>query len=138
VQYYGSSYPDASLLLLPLVGFIAADDPRMESTIRAIERELTSPKGFVYRYRDFDDGLSGEEGTFLICTFWLANNYIALGEIERARNLFEKLVRCANDVGLLSEEFDGETGQMLGNFPQAFSHLGLISTAVRLKDALSD
>jgi GH15 family glucan-1,4-alpha-glucosidase len=138
VQSYGSSHPDASLLLLPLVGFIAADDPRMESTIRMIERELTSPKGFVYRYRDFDDGLSGEEGTFLICTFWLANNYIALGEIERARNLFEKLVRCANDVGLLSEEFDGETGQMLGNFPQAFSHLGLISTAVRLKDALSD
>lgn len=137
VQSYGSQHLDASLLLLPLVGFIAADDPRMESTIRAIERELTSPDGFVHRYRDFDDGLSGEEGAFLICTFWLANSYIALGEIDRARGLFETLLGCANDVGLLSEEIDSKTGEMLGNFPQLFSHLGLISTAVRLHEALS-
>lgn len=135
VQCYGSKNLDASILLLPTLGFIAADDPRMESTIRAIERELTSADGFVYRYREFDDGLTGEEGAFLICTFWLVNDLIALGEIDRARERFEKLLDCANDVGLFSEEVNGATGGMLGNFPQAFSHLGLISTAVRLSEA---
>ncbi|MEE8346334.1 MAG: glycoside hydrolase family 15 protein, partial [Dehalococcoidia bacterium] len=134
-QAYGSKSLDASNLLLPLVGFIPADDPRMRSTIETTERELTSPQGFVYRYRGFDDGLAGNEGTFPICTLWLANNFIALGELERAREIFEKVRACANDLGLFSEETDAETGEMLGNFPQAFSHLAFISTAVQLHEA---
>ena len=135
VQAYGNKLLDASNLMLPLVGFIRADDPRMRSTIEAIERELTSPQGFVYRYKDFNDGLAGGEGVFMICTFWLADNLIALGELERARDLFEKLRGCANDLGLFSEEIDPATGEMLGNFPQAFSHLGFINTAVQLHEA---
>ncbi len=135
VQAYGSKALDAANLMLPLVGFIKADDPRMLSTIRATERELMSPKGFVYRYREIDDGLAGEEGTFTICTFWLADNLIALGEIDRARALFERLRGCANDLGLFSEQIDGQTGEMLGNFPQAFSHMALINTAIQLQRA---
>ncbi len=135
VQAYGSKNLDASSLLMPLVGFIPATDPRMLSTIEAIKRELTSPQGFVYRYRGFDDGVAGGEGAFAICTFWLADNLIALGELDRARDLFEKLRGCSNDLGLFSEETDPETEDMLGNFPQAFSHLALISTAVQLHEA---
>ena len=135
VQAYGSHNLDASNLLMPLVGFIPATDPRMRSTIEAIESELTSPQGFVYRYSGFDDGIAGSEGTFAICTFWLADNLIALGELERARALFEKLRGCANDLGLFSEEVEPETGAMLGNFPQAFSHLAFISTSVHLHEA---
>ena len=135
VQAYGSKNLDASNLLMPLVGFIPATDPRMRSTIEAIKRELTSPQGFVYRYSGFDDGVAGDEGTFAICTFWLADNLIALGELEQARDLFDKLRACANDLGLFSEETDPETEEMLGNFPQAFSHLALISTAVQLGEA---
>ena len=134
-QSYGSQALDAANLMLPLVGFIRADDPRMRSTIRAIETEMTSPSGYVYRYRDLDDGLGGEEGTFTICTFWLADNLIALGELTRARALFEQLRGCANDLGLFSEEIDAITGEMLGNFPQAFSHMALINTAVMLNRA---
>ncbi|MEE8518180.1 MAG: glycoside hydrolase family 15 protein, partial [Dehalococcoidia bacterium] len=96
---------------------------------------LTSPQGFVYRYSGFDDGVAGGEGTFAICTFWLADNFIALGEIDRARELFEKLRGCANDLGLFSEEMEPDTGAMLGNFPQAFTHLAFISTAVHLHEA---
>lgn len=132
VQAYGSKNLDASALLLPLVRFIRADDPRMRSTIETVERELTSPQGFVYRYSGYDDGLAGGEGTFAMCTFWLADNLIALGEVDRARALFEKLRGCANDLGLFSEEMNAETGEMLGNFPQAFSHLAFINTAVHL------
>ena len=135
VQAYGSKNLDAANLMLPLVGFIRADDPRMRSTIEAIERELTSPKGFLYRYKGFDDGLAGTEGTFNICSFWLADNLIALGEVERARALFEKLRGCDNDLGLFSEEVDAQTGAMLGNFPQAFTHLAFINTAVQLNNA---
>ena len=135
VQAYGSKALDAANLMLPLVGFIKADDPRMRSTIEAIERELTSPQGYVYRYRELDDGLGGEEGAFTICGFWLADDLIALGEIGRARALLEKLRGCANDLGLYSEETDPETGQMLGNFPQAFSHMALINTVVQLQRA---
>ncbi len=135
VQSYGSKLLDASNLLLPLVGFIRADEPRMLSTIRAIERELTTPEGFVYRYQGFNDGLEGSEGTFTICSFWLADNLIALGELDRARDLMEKLLASANDLDLFSEETDSKTGQMLGNFPQAFSHLGFINTAVQLDKA---
>ena len=107
----------------------------MRSTIEAIERELTSPQGFVFRYKGYNDGLEGGEGAFLMCTFWLADNLIALGEIDRARQLFEKLRGCANDLGLFSEEIDPDTGEMLGNFPQAFSHLGFINTSVQLHEA---
>ena len=135
VQAYGSKALDAAVLMLPLVGFIRADDPRMRSTIRTIERELTSSQGYVYRYRDYDDGLGGHEGAFTMCTFWLANDLIALGELDRARAIFEKLRGCANDLGLLSEEIDPDTNAQLGNFPQAFSHMALINTAVLLDKA---
>ena len=135
VQHYGSKRLDASVLMLPLVGFIDAKNPRMRSTIEAIQRELTSPQGFVYRYKGFDDGLEGGEGTFTICSFWLVNNLIDLGELEQARALFERLRGFANDLGLFSEEIDPETGEMLGNFPQAFSHLAFIDNAVQLSRA---
>ena len=135
VQAYGSKRLDAANLMLPLVGFIKADDPRMLATIRATESELTSPQGFVYRYRGFDDGLAGDEGVFNICTFWLADNLILLGEIDKARALFERLLSHTNDLGLLSEEIDPATGEMLGNFPQAFSHMAIINTAVQLDRA---
>ena len=135
VQAYGRKNLDASTLMLPLFGFIKADDPRMRSTIEAIERELTSPQGFVYRYKGFHDGLHGGEGTFTVCTFWLADNLIALGEVDRARALFETLLSYGNDLGLFSEEVDPESREMLGNFPQAFSHMGLINTAVQLDRA---
>ena len=133
VQAYGSKDLDAAVLLLPLVGFIPADDPRMRSTIRVIERELTSPEGMVYRNQMH--GPKGSEGTFAICTFWLADNLIFLGELDRARALFDQVQRYANDLGLFSEEIDPGTGEMLGNFPQAFTHLGHISTAVNLHNA---
>jgi GH15 family glucan-1,4-alpha-glucosidase len=135
VQHYGSKTLDASVLMLPLVGFIEADDPRMRSTIEAIRRDLTSPQGFVYRYKGFDDGLAGSEGTFSICTFWLIDNLIALGELDQARSLFETMRGYANDLGLFSEEIDPESGQMLGNFPQAFSHLAFIDNALDLDHA---
>jgi GH15 family glucan-1,4-alpha-glucosidase len=135
VQSYGNDTLDAANLMLPLVGFIPATDPKMKSTIRAIQAELTSEQGFVYRYTNFDDGLCGTEGSFVICTFWLADNLIQLGELDEARKLFDAAMGCANDLGLLSEEFDTNTGEMLGNFPQAFSHLAMINTAVQLQQA---
>jgi GH15 family glucan-1,4-alpha-glucosidase len=135
VQHYGSKRLDASVLILPLVGFIDAKDPRMRSTIEAIQRELTTPQGFVYRYKGFDDGLAGGEGTFTICSYWLVNNLIELGEIDQARELFERLLSYANDLGLFSEEIETDTGEMLGNFPQAFSHLAFIDNAVELSRA---
>ena len=135
VQSYGSDNLDAANLMLPLVGFIPATDPMMRSTIKATQKELTNKQGFVYRYRKFDDGLNGSEGSFIICTFWLADNLIHLGQIDEARVLLDSLLNCANDLGLLSEEYDSATGNMLGNFPQAFSHLALINTAVQLQQA---
>ena len=135
VQCYANNNLDAANLMLPLLGFIPATDPKMRSTIRAIQKELTSPQGFVYRYTDFDDGLGGSEGSFTICTFWLADNLILLGELQEARKLFDTAMGCANDLGLLSEEFDAKTGSMLGNFPQAFSHMAVINTAVQLQRA---
>ena len=138
VQCYDNKNLDAANLMLPLVGFIPATDPKMRSTIRAIQSDLTSPQGFVYRYSEFDDGLGGTEGSFTICTFWLADNLIMLGELEEARKLFDSAMGCANDLGLLSEEFDATTGIMLGNFPQAFSHMAVINTAVQLQQAVQD
>lgn len=93
---------------------------------------------FVYRYTNFDDGLCGTEGSFVICTFWLADNLIQLGELDEARKLFDAAMGCANDLGLLSEEFDATTGEMLGNFPQAFSHPAMINTAVQLQQAAGE
>src|SRR6267143_2075206 len=136
VQYYGSKELDASLLALPLVGFLPADDPRMVGTVRAIERELLRD-GFVMRYRTRSgiDGLPPGEGVFLPCSFWLAENYVLQGRIEEARSLFERLCGLANDVGLLSEEYDPVGRRFLGNFPQAFSHVSLINTALSLSRA---
>ena len=133
VQAYGSKELDAATLMLPLVGFIDAADPRMRSTIAAIERELMAANGLLYR--NFMHGPRGSEGTFAICSFWLADNFAYLGELERARDLFNHVKSFANDLGLFSEEIDPETGDLLGNFPQAFSHLGHISTAVNLQRA---
>jgi GH15 family glucan-1,4-alpha-glucosidase len=136
VQFYGSKNLDASNLKLPMLGFIEADDPRMRSTIEMTQQDLVSPQGFVYRYKDFNDGLSGGEGTFSICTFWLISNLIALGEVREARVLFETVRAYANDLGLFSEEINSESGEMLGNFPQAFSHLAFIDAAVELSRAM--
>ncbi len=136
VQYYGSSELDASLLLLPLVGFLPADDPRIVATVDAIEREL-SVDGLVLRYRTDGagtDGLEGDEGAFLLCSFWLVQALAMCGETVRATELFERVLALANDVGLLSEEYDAVGGRMLGNFPQAFSHIGLVNAARSLME----
>lgn len=132
-QAYGSPKLDASLLMMPLVGFLPPTDPRVAGTIRAIEQELVHD-GFVLRYRtdEVEDGLPPGEGAFLACTFWLADNYAMAGRMDEARRLFERLLSLRNDVGLLSEEYDPVAGRMLGNFPQAFSHVGLINTAFNL------
>ncbi len=134
VQAYGSKRLDASLLLIPLVGFLPADDPRVQGTLRAIEAKLLIDGEFVLRYEPDDavDGLPAGEGAFLACSFWLVDNYVLQGRYMEARALFERLVRRCNDVGLLAEEVDPLTGRMLGNFPQAFSHVGLINCAFNL------
>jgi len=136
VQAYDNTALDSSVLLMPLVGFIPATDPRMRSTIEAIERELKTPDGLVFRYKDTDDGLGGEEGAFVICSFWLCDNLVFLGRKEEASALFEKLRAYSNDLDLYSEELDPKTLTMLGNFPQAFTHLGLIGSAVQLESEL--
>jgi GH15 family glucan-1,4-alpha-glucosidase len=133
VQSYGSKALDASLLMIPLVGFLAPDDPRVAGTVAAIQSELMSD-GFVQRYETADgvDGLPPGEGVFLPCSFWLADNLALMGRTEEARDLFERLVALCNDVGLISEEFDPASGRMLGNFPQAMTHVALINTACNL------
>lgn len=139
-QYYGSRGLDAALLLIPRVGFLPAEDPRVVGTVDAVRRELTE-EGFVVRYRpDADpvtgagtvDGLPGDEGVFLACSFWLADALALVGRPAEARELFERLLALRNDVGLLSEQWDPATGSHLGNTPQAFSHVGLINTALAL------
>jgi alpha,alpha-trehalase len=129
---------DAAALLMPIMGFLPATDERMRSTIDAIADELTQD-GMVLRYLNQDglnaDGLSGEEGTFVICSFWLVSCLAQAGEIERAEVLFERLAGYANDLGLLAEEIDAESGEQLGNFPQAFSHIGLINAAYEIDKA---
>jgi len=133
VQAYGSRRLDASLLLLPLVGFLPPADPRVAGTVAAIERELMRD-GLLLRYvtEETLDGLPPEEGTFLACSFWLADAYALIGRDADARALFERLLSLRNDVGLLSEQYDPGARRMLGNFPQAFSHVGLINTAFNL------
>jgi GH15 family glucan-1,4-alpha-glucosidase len=133
VQSYGSHQLDASLLQMPIVGFLPATDPRVRGTVSAIERRLLHD-GLVVRY-DTEagvDGLPAGEGAFLACSFWLADNYVLQGRREDACALFERLLALCNDVGLLAEEYDPRAKRMLGNFPQAFSHVGLISTALNL------
>jgi GH15 family glucan-1,4-alpha-glucosidase len=133
VQAYGERPLDASLLLIPAVGFLPAHDPRVRGTVEAIERELMVD-GFVLRYDTVrtDDGLPPGEGAFLACTFWLADAYLMLGRRDEAHRLFERLLALRNDVGLLSEEYDPRARRFLGNFPQAFSHVALVNTALRL------
>ena len=131
-QSFGSSALDASALRIPLVGFLPSDDPRVRSTVAAIEEHLIDDRGLVYRYRH-DDGLPGNEGTFLLCTFWLAQAHAMAGDVDRARQLFERAVAVRNDVELLAEEYGD--GELLGNFPQAFSHVGLVDAAWAIAQA---
>jgi alpha,alpha-trehalase len=137
-QSFDSDELDAAQLLMPIVGFLPATDDRMRSTIDAIERDLTED-GLVLRYRNAEgvnaDGLTGEEGTFVICTFWLVSCLAKVGEIERAETLFDRLAGYANDLGLLAEEIDTRNQELLGNFPQAFSHIGLITAAWEIDKA---
>ena len=139
-QSFDSDELDAAALLMPLVGFLPATDERMRATIEAIARDLTDD-GLVLRYRNHDglnaDGLTGEEGTFVICSFWLVSCLAQAGERDRAAALFDQLAGYANDLGLLAEEVDVATGELLGNFPQAFSHIGLITAAWELDQAQS-
>jgi alpha,alpha-trehalase len=132
-QHYETDALDASVLLAAIFGFLPADDKRLHATVSAIDEELTD-NGFVLRYHtdETDDGLSGKEGTFLICSFWLVSALAIVGEQQRARDLMEKLLRIASPLGLYAEEFDADTGRHLGNFPQAFSHLALMEAAARI------
>jgi GH15 family glucan-1,4-alpha-glucosidase len=133
-QSFGSEDLDASNLMMPIVGFLAADDPRMKATIDATAQRLTDDRGLVYRYLAHD-GLEGEEGTFLLCTFWMAQAQALAGELDKAKATFETAISFCNDVGLLAEEIDPKTGELLGNFPQAFSHIGLVNAAFAISEA---
>jgi len=137
-QAFGSKALDAAVLLIPQVGFLPPDDPRVIGTVDTVQRELATD-GFTRRYNTdhTDDGLRGEEGAFLICSFWLADSLALIGRHGEARDLYDKLVALRNDVGLLAEEYDPVSQQMLGNFPQAFSHLGLVNTAWHLSEVES-
>jgi GH15 family glucan-1,4-alpha-glucosidase len=132
-QHYETDALDASVLLAAIFGFLPHDDERLRATVDAIAEELTE-NGFVLRYKtdETDDGLSGKEGTFLICSFWLVSALAVVGELQQARDLMEKLLRIASPLGLYAEEFDADTGRHLGNFPQAFSHLALMEAAARI------
>jgi alpha,alpha-trehalase len=132
-QFYGSTALDASLLLMPLLRFLPPTDPRIRATVRAIADELTVD-GLVLRYRvdDTDDGLTGEEGTFAICSFWLVSALSEIGDHVRARQLCEKLLSYASPLELYAEELDPASGRHLGNFPQAFTHLALINAVMHV------
>jgi GH15 family glucan-1,4-alpha-glucosidase len=137
-QAFGSTELDASALMMPIMGFVRGDDPRMLATIEAIAERLTDERGLVYRYRAQSDvdGLSGQpEGAFLICTFWLVRALALAGQTDRARDLYERTISYANDLGLLSEQVDPASSALLGNFPQAFSHIGLINAAYTISQA---
>jgi GH15 family glucan-1,4-alpha-glucosidase len=133
-QAFGRDDLDASSLMLAITGFLPADDPRMRATIDAIAQRLTDQRGLVYRYLS-QDGLSGQEGTFLLCTFWLAQAQALAGDVDAAAGTFERAIGAINDVGLLAEEVDPGSGEMLGNFPQAFSHIGLVNAAWAITQA---
>ena len=134
VQSYGSKVVDASALRLPMFGVLDAKDPRMISTVKQIEKRLMR-NGLVYRYRGVDDGVKGEEGTFAMCAFWLIDNYILQGRLQEAEELFRHVISYRNDLGLLAEEIDPDNGDQLGNFPQGFTHISLINSAVRIHAA---
>jgi GH15 family glucan-1,4-alpha-glucosidase len=138
VQHYGSRDLDASLLMIAMVGFLPADDPRVVGTVEAIQRRLVRD-GFVMRYETESgvDGLPTGEGAFLLCSFWLVDNLVLLGRLDEAQTLFERLLGLRNDVGLLSEEYDPQRKRLLGNFPQAFSHVALVNSARNLSQALA-
>jgi GH15 family glucan-1,4-alpha-glucosidase len=138
-QYFGSTELDASNLMMPIVGFLPATDPRMLATIDAVAERLIDDRGLVFRYRAEGgvDGLAGNEGTFLLCTFWLAQALALSGQAQRAREVFERAASFCNDVGLLAEEVDPRSGELLGNFPQAFSHIGLVNAAWAISMASS-
>ncbi|PZS20660.1 MAG: glycoside hydrolase family 15, partial [Pseudonocardiales bacterium] len=133
-QYYGSDALDASALLMPIVGFLPPEDPRQLATIDAVERTLSDDRGLIYRYRG-GDGFEGPEGTFLLCTFWLAHALAITGQVQRSREILLRAAGFATELGLFSEQIDTATGELLGNFPQAFSHLGLVNAAQALHDA---
>ncbi len=132
-QAFGSTALDAAALQVPNVGFLPPDDPRVLATIEAIDEEL-GVNGHIYRYRG-DDGLDGDEGTFVFCTLWMVTALARSGQVERAKERFEMVLGHASDLGLLAEEIDPHTGQQLGNFPQAFSHVGIISAALAIDAA---
>jgi GH15 family glucan-1,4-alpha-glucosidase len=132
-QAFGSSALDASALQLANLGFLPASDPRMLATIEAIDREL-GVEGHIYRYRG-DDGLSGDEGSFVFCTLWMVSALARSGQVARARERFEMVLEHASDLGLLAEEIDPASGAQLGNYPQAFSHVGIISAALAIDAA---
>lgn len=136
MQYFGASVLDASLLLIPLVGFLPHDDPRVLGTVRAIERDLISD-GFVKRYETTsnEDGLPPGEGAFLACSFWLVDCMHMQGRPDEARAMFGRLLASRNELGLLNEEYDPKAKRMTGNMPQAFSHTALIASAMNLSDA---
>ena len=136
VQHYGADALDASVLLIPLVRFLPPEDERVRATVLAIAEELTVD-GMVMRYRteETDDGLSGEEGTFTICSFWLVSALAEIGELVKARQLCEKLLSYASPLQLYAEEIDPRSGRHLGNFPQAFSHLALINAVMHVINA---
>jgi GH15 family glucan-1,4-alpha-glucosidase len=135
VQFYGSKHLDASLLMMAIVGFLPANDPRLRGTVAAIEKHLLSKNGFVNRYTldPAVDGLPHGEAAFLPCTLWLADNYAFMGRHQEARELFDRVLAVRNDLGLLSEEYDPVDRRLLGNFPQAFSHFGMVNTAYNLE-----
>jgi len=141
VQSYDSKRLDASLLTIPLFGFLPPDDPRVRGTLEAVCRELLVD-GFVQRYRHDDevediDGLPPGEGAFFLCSFWFVDDLVLLGELDEAKQMFERLLALRNELGLLSEEHDPKLERLVGSFPQAFSHIGLINTALALDKALA-
>jgi len=135
VQHYGANQLDASVLLLPMVGFLSAEDERIRGTVEAIEKHLMRD-GLVMRYdtSKTDDGLTGSEGKFLACSFWMVSNLKLIGREDDARRLFEHLLTLANDTGLLAEEYDSKRKRLVGNFPQAFSHIALLDAAFHLAE----
>lgn len=133
-QAFGSAELDASALMLPIAGFLSGDDPKMLATIKAIEEQLSDDRGLVYRYRSHDD-LPGEEGTFLLCTFWLAHAHALAGHTDQARAVFDRATAFVTDLGLLAEEVAPDSDELLGNYPQAFSHIGLVNAAWAISQA---
>jgi GH15 family glucan-1,4-alpha-glucosidase len=132
---YDTDDLDASLLTMRMVGFLPSDDARIVSTVRAIQESLVSD-GLVYRYH-VPGAMPGKDATFTLCSFWLVINLALAGNVSEARELFDRICSYANDLGLLSEEIDPDHGMLLGNFPQAFAHLGLIRAALHIRDAES-